>query len=273
MATHPTLDARSDIPPNASQSRDKISLIIRSIILSCLMLFALPSYAIDVQALVRHVDNLWRGTTSHAEMTMTVKTRRYQRTMKLEAWSKGKDYSLVVIRKPIKDRGIATLKVEQNIWNYLPKINRVTKVPTSMMSGSWMGSHFTNDDLVKENTFEADYNVSLTFEGKRDGQAIYEITAIPKPNAAVVWGKVVMEVLQKGLVPITADYYDEEGTLIRRMSFSDLQKIDDKIVPMKMVLQPQDKPDESTQLTYDTIRFNVPLEKNFFSLQTLKRRL
>jgi len=122
-------------------------------ILLLLLLVSFPAAAIEVNELIRHIDRLWRGDTSQTTMTMIVKTRRYEHAMTLEAWSKGKDYSLVVIREPVKDRDIATLKVKDNIWNYLPKINRVTKVPSSMMSGSWMGSHFTNDDLVKESTF------------------------------------------------------------------------------------------------------------------------
>lgn len=227
---------------------------------------------VDIHALVRHVDNLWRGTTSHAHMSMIVKTRHYQRTLTLEAWSRGKDNSLVVIQAPIKDRGIATLKVGENIWNYLPKINRVTKIPPSMMSGSWMGSHFTNDDLVKENTFEADYNVTLTFSGERDGQQVYEITALPKENAAVVWGKVVMDVIQSSLTPTRADYYDEDGNLIRRITFENFKQIDGKTVPMIMRLQPEDKPKESTTLQYKDIEFNVPIPQSFFSLQSLKRR-
>lgn len=114
------------------------------------------SNPLTAKQLLDHIDQLWRGNTSHTLMQMQVKTRRYQRTMEMEAWSMGDEHSLVVIQQPVKDKGIATLKVEENIWNYLPKINRVTKVPASMMSGSWMGSHFTNDDLVKEsqNSFQ-----------------------------------------------------------------------------------------------------------------------
>jgi len=236
------------------------------------MTIAAPAQAADVQALIDHIDKLWRGETSHAKMSMTVNTRHYKRTMTMDAWSKGKDYSLVVIREPIKDRGIATLKVKENIWNYLPKINRVTKVPSSMMSGSWMGSHFTNDDLVKESTFADDYNSSITFEGERDGHTIYELTSIPKPNAAVVWGKVVMSVDQKTLAPYKALYYDEEGVLIRTMTFDKMQQIDGRTIPMRMSLQPEDKPDESTVIVYHDIEFGVPLQDNFFSLQSLKQR-
>lgn len=234
--------------------------------------FTFPAKAMQADELVRHIDSLWRGTTSHAFMTMSVKTQRYQRNMTMEAWSLGNDYSLVVIQKPIKDKGISTLKVEQNIWNYLPKINRVTKVPSSMMSGSWMGSHFTNDDLVKESTFEQDYDSTITYEGIRNNQKIYELTSIPKPNAAVVWGKVVMQMTQKNLAPTKGLYYDEEGQLIRTLIFDQIQKIGDRIVPMRMTLQPMDKPTESTVILYNDIQFDIPLTKSFFSLRNLKQR-
>lgn len=249
-------------------SRNTVSILA----LLYLYIISLPASAIEVNELIQHIDKLWRGNTSHANMTMTVKTRRYQRTMTMEAWSRGSEYSLVVIRKPIKDRGIATLKVVDNIWNYLPKINRVTKVPSSMMSGSWMGSHFTNDDLVKESTFEDDYTSSISFDGVRDGIKIYEITSIPKPNAAVVWGKVVTVMDQENLSPQYALYYDEEGLLIRTMTFDQPRKIDARIVPMRLILQPEDKPEESTVVIYNDIAFEVPLKDSFFSLQNLQRR-
>jgi len=237
-----------------------------------LLVFAHPAQAITVDELVRHIDRLWHGETSQATMTMQVKTQRYQREMQLEAWSLGKEYSLVVIERPIKDRGIATLKVGENIWNYLPKIDRVTKIPSSMMSGSWMGSHFTNDDLVRESYFEDDYESRITFEGERDGRTIYELTAIPRPEAPVVWGRVVMEIDQDTLAPISTRYYDEAGALVRTMTFDQVERIDDRYVPMRLTLQPEDKPTESTVITYQDIAFGVPIERSFFSLQNLERR-
>jgi len=238
--------------------------------LSCLSPL-MPVQAMEVEELIRHIDQLWRGETSRATMSMTVNTRRYERTMTMEAWSLGKDYSLVLIREPVKDRGIATLKVRENIWNYLPKINRVTKVPASMMGGSWMGSHFTNDDLVQESTFEEDYNSAITFEGERDGRLIYELTSRVKPEAAVVWGRVVMLIEQESLAPYEARYYDEDGVLIRTMTFDQHRQLDDRIVPMRMSLQPEEKPEESTVIVYHDIEFGVPLEESFFSLQTLRQ--
>ena len=244
---------------------------IRAIVLLPLLFASFSASAIEIKELIQHIDSLWRGETSKATMTMTVKTRRYERSMTMESWSRGKDYSLVVIRAPIKDKGIATLKVKDNIWNYLPKINRVTKVPSSMMSGSWMGSHFSNDDLVKESTFEDDYTSSITFEGKRNEVSIYELTSIPKPDAAVVWGRVVMEIGQKSLSPLRALYYDEEGLLIRTMTFDQPQKINKLTVPMRLTLQPEDKPEESTVIVYKEIVLDIPLEDSFFSLQNLQR--
>ena len=233
--------------------------------------FSSPVSAIEVADLIRHIDELWRGETSRANMSMTVKTRRYERSMTMEAWSKGLDHSLIVIRKPVKDKDIATLKVEQNIWNYLPKINRVTKVPSSMMSGSWMGSHFTNDDLVKESTFVDDYVSRITFEGERQGSMVYQIESIPLEDAAVVWGKVEILVDQQTLAPVKSLYYDEDGVLVRTILFDQLKQVNNTSIPMRMSLYPEDKPAESTIIVYNDIEFGVPLEPQFFSLKNLKR--
>ena len=239
---------------------------------TALWLSSAPAAAIEVGELIRHIDQLWRGETSQASMSMTVQTRRYARTMVMDAWSRGKERSLVVIREPVKDRGIATLKVEGNIWNYLPKIDRVTKVPSSMMAGSWMGSHFTNDDLIKENTFEDDYRATLSFEGVRDGRSVYELSFVPRPQAAVVWGKVVMLVEQATLAPLSARYYDEGGALMRTMRFDEPRKIGARTIPMRLTLQPEDNPDESTVIVYQDIAFGMQIDESFFSLQTLKSR-
>lgn len=230
-----------------------------------------PVHAMTAEELVRHIDRLWQGETSQATMTMTVTTQRYEREMTLQAWSLGKDHSLVVIEAPVKDRGIATLKVENQIWNYLPKIDRVTRIPSSMMSGSWMGSHFTHDDLVRESYFEDDYRSEITFAGERDGRQIYELTAIPHPDAPVVWGRVEMEIEQETLAPVSARYFDEKGELVRTMHFEAIERIDERHVPMRLTLQPQDKPDESTVISYREIEFGVPLDTSFFSLQNLRR--
>lgn len=240
------------------------------------MLFLLsilpPVEAVEVDQLMRQMDRMWRGDTSQATLSMEVTTRHYKRSMKMEVWSKGKSHSLLVIRKPKKDRGIATLKAGKNIWNYLPKINRTTKIPASMMASAWMGSHFTNDDLIKESHYEDDFDSSLTFEGERDGQPIYEVTSTPKPDAAIVWGKIVMEIRQNPLTPIKALYYDEEGVQIRVIYFDQLSVVDGRELPMRITVIPEDKPEESTVIHYHDITFDIPLDEQHFSLRNLRQQ-
>ena len=230
------------------------------------------SIAATAKEILEKVDDLWRGESSFAEMTMDVRTEHYERSMKLKAWSLGKEQSLFVITYPPKDRGVATLKTGKDIWNYLPRVNRVIRVPTSMMMANWMGSHFTNDDLVKESRLSEDYESELTFEGSRDGNAIYEITLIPYPDAPVVWGRIVITVLQKELLPLKSLYYDEDETLVRTMVFGDVRILAGRKVPAVMTLIPEDKPSERTIITYGSLDLGLDLTPDFFSRQTLTRK-
>ena len=228
--------------------------------------------AITAKEILERVDDLWRGESSYAEMTMDIVTEHYERSMKLKAWSLGKERSLFIITYPPKDRGVATLKAEQDIWNYLPRVNRVIRVPTSMMMANWMGSHFTNDDLVKESRMSEDYDVELTFEGERDGIQVYDLTLIPLPDAPVVWGKIEITVIQETLIPTRSLYYDEDGALSRTMTFDDVKKLDGRLVPTVMVLVPEDKPEEKTVITYESLELGLGLKPDFFSRSTLTRK-
>ena len=143
---------------------------------------------ISPEKILNNVDDLYRSNASHGILTLSVTTVNWQRTLTLEQWSKGEDKSLIKILKPKKEKGLATLRVDKNMWNYLPKVKRLVKIPSSMMSSSWMGSHFTNDDLVKQSRMTEDYTFSITFEGMNDGKEIIEITCLPNKVAAVVWG-------------------------------------------------------------------------------------
>ncbi|NOZ85516.1 MAG: outer membrane lipoprotein-sorting protein [Deltaproteobacteria bacterium] len=217
------------------------------------------------------IDDLYRGKSSHAKMSMKVVTSHYTREMIMEEWTRGKDFSLVRILSPRKDRGTATLKAGKDIWNYLPKIKRVIKIPSSMMSRSWMGSHFTNDDLVKESRMADDYNYSITFEGKRNGKDIIELTLDPKPDAAVVWGKVVIVVDKKDMLPVFARYLDEDMKLARTMYFSNVKILGKRKIPSTMKVVPADKPNEYTEFSVLNIDFDVNLDRNFFSIRNLKK--
>lgn len=246
-----------------------------SAVLFCFLLLSppAPTFASEPTAkqILDRIDKMWRGESSFGEVTMEIITAHWQRSLTMDVWSLGKEYSLVKITLPLKEKGVATLKVEKNMWNYLPKINRVIKIPSSMMMASWMGSHFTNDDLVKESTFVDDYTHRLSFSGLRNGQFIYEIECIPKPEAAVVWGKVVIIVQKQDLIPLEELYYDEDGKLMRTMTFSEVRFIAQRTIPTVITLVPTDKPDELTRITYNRLQFGVDVDKDFFSLRNLKR--
>lgn len=229
------------------------------------------SSTIDAQDILDKVDDLWRGDSSHSTMTMTITTAHWTRTLTIESWSKGKEKSLMRILAPKKEKGTTTLRSGNNIWNYLPKVKRVIKLPSSMMASSWMGSHFTNDDLVKESRMVDDYTFTITFRGEREGRNIAEVTCIPKPDAAVVWGKVVVMVEEENYLPINLLYYDEDLNLARTMTFTDVGKMGGRMIPSLMRIIPSDKPQESTVIKYHEVVFNLPLKDTMFSLRSLQR--
>lgn len=222
--------------------------------------------------MLNQIDDLWRGSSSHAIMTMQVKTAHYTRNMRLEAWSKGKEKTLVRILSPLREKGTATLKSGTTIYTYLPRTDRTILLTSGMMMGSWMGSHFTNDDLVKESRMSEDYDARITFEGERDGVPVYDIVLLPKPDAPVVWGRIEITVVQDTLIPTKSLYYDEVGNLSRTMFFKDVRTLGGRLVPAVMELVPEDKPGEKTVVTYDSLELGLGLKADFFSRATLTRK-
>ena len=232
---------------------------------------AAPAPAVNAHAVVDRVDRLLRGESSEGEMTMAVVTRRWTRTLAMTVWSEGRDKALVKVTAPPKEAGTATLKTGTEIWNYLPKIDRTIRVPTSMMMASWMGSHFTNDDLVKDSQLVRDYEIAPGFAGARDGVDVWEFVLTPRPTAAVVWGRIELQVRQTDLMPTWARYYGDDGALKRTVTFGNYRMMGDRFVPTRMAVTPADKPDESTILTYTRLAFDVKLPADTFTLGALKR--
>jgi hypothetical protein len=232
-----------------------------------LLLYASGVSAFDVQTLIREIEQQYMGTSSHALSTMQVETTHWKRSLEMEAWSLGRDYFLVRILEPVKERDVATLKRNREVWNYLPKVDRVIKIPPSMMGGSWMGSHITNDDLVKANHIDEEYNLTLIEETEDH----YLVECLPKPDAAVVWGKIVYRILKEPRVPERIDYFDEDMIRVREIHFDDVRQFGDRIVPMRLTVQPLEKPDESTVLQYHELQYDVPLDDAYFSLRNLKK--
>lgn len=219
---------------------------------------------------MEYQDDLQRGEQSHGVMEMKVKTEHWSRSLAMELWSKGKDFSLIRILAPKKERGTATLKAEDNLFMYLGKTGRTIKITGAMMGGAWMGSHLTNDDLVKSSRFSEHFEITTSFTGARDGVDIYQFTLVPKPDAAVVWGRIEVNVRQDDLQPVSQVFYDEDGQKARIIEFADYRTVGGKLMPTKLTVRPLDGSGEYTQITWKKITFDLDLDESFFSLQKLK---
>ena len=236
------------------------------------LVLAAPAAAqTDAIEIMDRVDRMMRGDASRGVATMEVVTENWERQMTMEIWSLGTEYSLVRLRTPPREAGTATLKAEADIWNYLPKVDRTIKVPASMMGGAWMGSHFTNDDLVKESRLVEDYDIEITFDGPDDGVAVWDFRLTPKPEAPVVWGHIEYRVRQDDYMPLWTRFYDESGELARTMEYSEFMELGGRLVPGLMDMSPADKPAERTTFRYEELEFDVDLDESFFSLRTLQR--
>ena len=197
-----------------------------------------------------------------------MKCRRIARST---GWTKGKEKSLVRIISPLKEKGTVSLKNGNTMYTYLPKTDRVIRLTSGMMMGSWMGSHFTNDDLIKESRLSDDYDPKIVFEGERDGSRIIEFELHPKPEAPVVWGRINIVVRAEDYLPLVSRYYDEDQVLARTLKFSDIRMMDGREVPTVLHMVPADKPDEYTELIYLDLDFDVNVPDAMFSILQLRR--
>ncbi|ATX81858.1 outer membrane lipoprotein-sorting protein [Mariprofundus ferrinatatus] len=252
---------------------------MRVLICLLLLLSALPADADEPKVIkertsyiLNMVDDLWRGESSFAVVTMRVKTEHYTRTMRMEGWSKGKEKTLFRVLEPLREKGTMTLKSENHIYTYLPKTDRTIRLTSGMMMGSWMGSHLTNDDLVKEARLEEDYDALISFEGERDGRNIIEFTLTPKPDAPVVWGKLQLIIMAESYTPLLEYYYDEDMELARTFTFSGMKMLGGMERPAVLRVIPADKPDEYTEFIYEQLELDIPVSDEMFSISSLKRR-
>ncbi len=238
-----------------------------------LMFFILISGATAQNAteIIRKSDELMRANSSISELSMKIIKPEWSREMRMKVWALEPDFTLVLITAPARDKGTVTLKRKQEVWNYLPSVRRTIKIPPSMMLQGWMGSDFTNDDLVRQSSIVVDYEHTLAGMEKLDGYDCYKIEMIPKPEAGVVWGKVLIWITRKGYMQLKAGYYDEDGILVKTMRGSDIRKLGGRTFPTRWAMIPNDKPGQKTVLTYHTIRFNPQIKRSFFSRQNMKR--
>lgn len=225
----------------------------------------------DAAEIISRMEEVMRGESSRAEMTMTIERPRYTRQVSMKAWALGEDYSLILITEPARDRGTAYLKRENEIWNYVPNIDRTIKMPPSMMSQSWMGSDFTNDDLVRESSTLEDYNHSIRREESYNGRESWVLELIPKPESPVVWGKVLMWVDKENYIQLKVENYDQRDELANTIEFSEIGEMGGRTFPAKMMLTPADTPDHRTIMEYQSLEFDVDIDESFFTLRNMRR--
>ena len=224
----------------------------------------------EVAPLVQRTERVLEGRSSIAVMTMAIKTPSYERAVKMKTWTKGRDFALVrVLEGGPRETGMMTLKREKQLWNYLPQAGRVMKLPSGMMGDSWMGSDFTNDDLVRGSSLASDYVARVDRTLEHDGRKAWFVTLTPRPDAKVVWGKVEMLLDRQTCLPLEQRFYDEESALTRRMTFSDIKQVGWRSFPMKLTVIPAEK-GRQTAITYQSIELDVDVADDTFSLRRLQ---
>lgn len=248
--------------------------IIRFVFLMLIATGSISGFAQQLSAtdIVKRADDKMRGEkSSYSVMSMKIVRPTWERTISFKSWGKGTELSLVYITSPARDKGQAFLKINREMWSWNPQINRTIKLPTSMLSQGWMGSDFTNDDLLNQRSVVIDYNHEIAGEEVASGELCYKINLNPKPDAPVVWGKIVMLISKKHEIILKTEYYDEDKYLVKSEIGKDLKDLDGRYMPTTFELIPADEEGNRTIVTIDEIQFNIPLEDSFFSQQNLQR--
>lgn len=228
-------------------------------------------FAESAKDIVKKANELIRANSSYSELSMKIVKPDWSRELDMKVWALEPEYSLVLITKPAKDKGTVFLKRQKEVWNWVPTISKVIKIPPSMMLQSWMGSDFNNDDLVRQSSIVEDYDHEIIAEEKHEGYDCYKIQMNPKPEAGVVWGKIIMWITKKGYLQLQADYYDEDDFLIKSMIGSKIQKMGGRTIPTHWEMIPHEKPGQKTIMDYNNIEFNIKTKTSFYSQKNMKR--
>lgn len=237
-----------------------------------ILLSSLGAFTQDAKEIIRRAEEKMRGKESaYMEMTIEIIRPKWTRSMSMKSWSKGQEHSLTVLTEPAKDAGTGFLKRGKEVWNWMPSIERSIKMPPSMMMQSWMGTDFTNDDLVKESSNVTDYSHRVVGDSTIDGRKCWKIELIPMPDAPVVWGKVIAFIDQQNYVQLRAEQYDEDGYKINILKGSNIKEMDGVILASTLELIPVEKPGQSTVMHINKVQFNEPYEDSFFTVQNMKR--
>ncbi len=241
-------------------------------IFTLITLFAIfYAQAQDATEILKKSDRKVRGNTSYAEITIKIIRPKWQREMRLKSWTKGDDYAVSLVTYPAKEKGIVFLKRKNEMWNYMPSIERTIKMPPSMMLQSWMGTDLTNDDLVKRSSIVKDYTSKIVGEETINGLKCWKIQLTPKEDAPVVWGKLLIWIDQKDAMQMKIEFYDEDGFLVNKMLAYKPKIFDGKKLPSKIEFIPVDKPGNKTVIIYNKLVFDKPISESYFTINHIKK--
>jgi len=247
------------------------------IIVTILMMsgfFMNVSYAqekITAEEIIKKADEKMRGKTNTSTMDMEIIRPTWKRSVSMKGWGRGMDFSMTYITAPAKDKGQVFMKRKTEMWNWMPSIGRMIKIPASMMSQGWMGSDYTNDDILKESSIVIDYTHKIEKEENIEGFDTYKIEMIPKDDAAVIWGKVYKWITKDEYIQIKSEYYDEDDELVKSDFGYDFKKMDERLIPTRIEIIPANEEGKKTVLYIKEIKFDVDLPESFFSQQKMKK--
>jgi outer membrane lipoprotein-sorting protein len=230
---------------------------------------ASPVEAQEPTEIVRAAWDHWRGESSVSEMTMVIHRPSWERSMSMRAWTRGAKHSLVRVTAPSKDAGNGTLMVDNSMWSFSPKVNRVIKVPSSMMGQNWLGSDFSNKDVSRADDIVDQYDHTLLGTEEHEGHTVYVIESIPHEDAAVVWGKEVLRVRDDHVL-LSQEYYDQDGVLVKAMQSLEVGEMGGRTLALRMRMAKVDTEDEWTEIRTDSIEFDVDLTDNLFTRSNLR---
>ena len=233
------------------------------------LLAAHPIAAEDAREIVRAAWEHWRGTSSQGEMTMTIHRPGWERSMSMRVWTRGQKHSLVRVTAPKKDAGNGTLMVDNNMWTYAPRVNRVMKVPSSMMGQSWMGSDFSNKDVSRADTIVDQYDHTLLKEEEHQGHRVFVIESVPHEAAAVVWGKEVLQIRDDDVL-LRQDFYDQDGKLVKSLRSLEIGEMGGRTLATRQRMEKTEADDEWTEISLEKMRFDVDLAESVFTLSNLR---
>jgi outer membrane lipoprotein-sorting protein len=227
------------------------------------------SHGPDPRDLIQQAMNHWRGISSYSEMTMTIHRPDWQRSMSMRTWTKGDKTTLVRVTEPKKDAGNGTLTKDNNMWTFAPKINRIIKIPSSMMSQSWLGSDFSNKDISKSTDIIDQYEHKLLERREQDGHTVYVIESIPHEDAAVVWGKEIL-IIRDDHILLEQQFWDQDGVLVKTMKTREIKMLGGRTVASIIRMGKKETPDEWTEMSVQNIQFDLNHPDSLFTLSNLR---